>query len=150
MGSEGVRHPGIGSNRRGLHVRNGAPPQRAGALPDQLLERQEGAGEEHHLLDLVKVRALGLPAASRAIPEAADVGVVEEDLGQQQEGAGGGLQRLRHLGGGSVHGAGALPGLHPGDSGLRVQQISAQELVDLVSDLILDHVNFLHKNFVQV
>ena len=133
MGSEGIWHPGVGSNCRGLHVRDGSPPQRACTIPHQLFEWQEGSGEEHHLLDSVKICTLGLPTAPWAISEAADVGVVEEDLGQQQAGAGGGLQRLCNPGGGGVHWARSLPWIHPRNTGLRFQQISAQEPADLVS-----------------
>lgn len=34
---------------------------------------------------------------------------------------------LRHTGGGGVHRAGAVPGLHPADPGVRLQQVPAQE-----------------------
>lgn len=39
---------------------------------------------------------------------------------------------VRDAGGGGVHGAGAVPGPHPADAGVRLQQIPAQEPADPV------------------
>ena len=55
MGDQGVWHPGPGRHRRGLHGWDDPPPPRARPLPRPVFIREEGLGQEHHLLDSVQV-----------------------------------------------------------------------------------------------
>lgn len=54
------------------------------------------------------------------------VAAVEARVGWQQACAGGGLLGVCHAGGGGMHRAGALPGIHPGDPRLRFLQVPGQ------------------------
>ncbi|XP_075594282.1 transportin-2 isoform X2 [Balearica regulorum gibbericeps] len=90
----------------------------------------EGAGALHRLLDPEPLRPLGGQPAPRHVPQTPHDRAAQAHPRQQQAGAGGGVQRLRHVGGGGVHGAGAVPQLHPGHPGLRLRQVPAQKPAD--------------------